>query len=101
MIVEVYHAVHGPRTHVATVNAPTDDIHLALEYAWRWTQNIHDSWSRPGGKDHCPHITVRALLPIHNNVIMGLRSSMVGDIFIVDGQTWKVDGWGFSEQKNG
>ena len=48
MIVQVtYNNDFGGTPHAAAeVNAPTNDINEALEYAFRWTQNISGSWSK-------------------------------------------------------
>jgi hypothetical protein len=77
----------------------------ALEYAWRRTNNIEGSWSRgptiklPGldgeeydNPDYSPDVEVIVPLPVDDmNRPMGLRSSMVGDRFIViDGKHKRV-----------
>ena len=92
--VEVY---HGP-VHVASVETPYADPYDALEFAWRYTQNISGSWSRPGNPDHRDAVTVRAMLPIIDGREYGLRSSMMGDRFIFEGVTYVVAACGFEEQ---
>jgi hypothetical protein len=96
MIVEVYHDA----THVASVDVrPILKFIDALEYAYRWTQNIEGSWSKPGNADSNENVTVRAPLPVHptSGRIMGLRSSMVGDRFTIGDRTWRVASFGFEE----
>ena len=53
MIVQVtYNNDFGGTPHAAAeVNAPTNNINEALEYAFRWTQNITGSWSKKIGDD--------------------------------------------------
>lgn len=89
MLVDVFH----DGKHVASVSGQFANQGAALEYAYRWTQNIEGSWS-------CgPEITLRSGQVIDNRdynqaVIwkapleggMGHRSSMVGDTFTVADQ---------------
>ena len=95
MIVQVTYNNHfgGTPYSAAEVDAPTKDIHQALEYAFRWTQNISGSWSRKIGEDANDNVKVLH----YNNDGSGLRSSMVGDEFLVDGKTFKVAMFGFEE----
>jgi hypothetical protein len=95
MIVEVY--FHG--VHMATVNAQdADSEEAALEFAWRYTQNIDGSWSRYGSPDwHPTAMTVHAPLPVHNGKTYGHRSSMVGDRFKIGARAWLVGSMGFKE----
>lgn len=65
--------------NAASVKANTNDVNKALEYAYRWTQNIMGSWSNKIGEDANDNVTVLH----YNNSGMGLRSSMVGDTFTV------------------
>lgn len=92
MQVEVYH----DEVHVATVNTPHEFVSEALEYAWRWTQNINGSWSRPNNADSNDSVVVHAALPTHNGRILGLRSSMIGDTFRINGRSWMVSSFGFT-----
>ena len=77
------------------------DVMEALEYAYRWTNNVMGSWSRPektfeNGEtngDYNPFVTT--LAPLHNG--MGLRSTSMGDEMICDGKTFKVAMFGFEE----
>lgn len=102
---------------VATVDIPDDvqgeaDDLDALEYAYRWTQNIHGSWSR-GAKLPDSHVSFThdnpdwnervkriADLPTHLGETLGLRSTSAGDFMSIstkDGQIrrYKVVSVGF------
>lgn len=106
--VDVYHGPN-PTDHVATVACPYDTVDEALEYAWRWTQNIDGSWSKYGDPDWNPNVKRIAALPSRmvNGVKheMGLRSSMMGDRMIVtrspssshDGEIYTVAAIGFEK----
>jgi hypothetical protein len=93
-------------TDVALVNANSkESVEEALEYAYRYTNNVMGSWSIPeqylplrdGGTtengDYNPDVTVLCTRP--NG--MGLRSSMIGDRFIIDDVVYKCDVFGFKE----
>ena len=94
MQVYVYHAERNRETGdvesqnlVAEVNLPSSitDQDEALEYAYRWTQNIMGSWSRDDiadNPDYNPN-HVNRIAPL-NEGGMGLRSSMMGDQFVVE-----------------
>ena len=60
MIVQVtYNNDFGGTPHAAAeVNAPTNNINEALEYAFRWTQNISGSWSKKIGDDANDNVKV-------------------------------------------
>ena len=81
--------------NAAEVNTPTNDINEALNYAFRWTQNISGSWSNKIGDDANDNVKVL----YHNFDGSGLRSSMVGDEFLADGKTFKCMPLGFEEVK--
>ena len=72
-------------TRVAVVNADTTNEKAALEYAYRWTQNIMDSWSLKMENDGNDDVEVVGELPVVDGKTYGLRSSMVGDRFYVEG----------------
>lgn len=86
-------------TDVAEVAAEGfTDVDEALEYAYRWTNNVMGSWSRDDiedNSDYNPNVTRLAPLVERNGRIFGLRSSMMGDQMIVDGTTYKVAAFGF------
>ena len=93
-------------TAVALVHIPTNpksgiiDIEDALEYAYRWTNNVMGSWSikkeffddgEPNG-DFNPNVKVMA--PLHEGG-MGLRSTSVGDQMLVGNKKYVVASFGF------
>ena len=94
---------------VAEVNVwHTEDIDEALEYAYRWTNNISGSWSiklrdmtlRDGtmfeNGDYNDDVTV--LRPLHKGE-MGLRSTSMFDRMVLNGKTYKVSMVGFTEME--
>ena len=105
MKVTVFHqgADKGEYTRVAVVNAPMTDVNAALEYAYRYTNNVMGSWSiqkeflpmRDGtlgiNGDYNKNVTVLR----HRPDGMGQRSTMMGDRMVVDGQTYEVAFAGF------
>jgi hypothetical protein len=101
MLVRVYH----DRQHVATVDAPTEEIPFALQCAWRRTNNIKGAWSWgerfPDGSpnpDYSGNVKVHILPPVYKvngYSIYGLRSSMMGDFFVVNDQTYRMTYDGF------
>tara|TARA_R110002020_G_scaffold315345_1_gene530499 strand:+ start:245 stop:595 length:351 start_codon:yes stop_codon:yes gene_type:complete len=91
-------------TDVAEVNASDfKDVDAALEYAYRYTNNVMGSWSikeqflpmRDGNEmpngDYNDDVTVLR----HRPDGMGQRSSMMGDRMIVDGKTYEIAAFGF------
>ena len=73
----------------------------ALEYAYRWTNNVMGSWSikeeffddgEPNG-DYNPNVTVMA--PLEEG--MGIRSTSVGDQILMGTKKYKVAMLGFKE----
>ena len=86
MEVTVCHKDHETNAfvRVAVVNADTTDESAALEYAYRWTQNIMDSWSLKMENDGNDDVEVVGELPVYDGKTYGLRSSMMGDRFYVD-----------------
>ena len=88
MKVTVYHKdFENPNsfTRVAVVNADTDKPKEALNYAYRWTQNIMDSWSLKMENDGNDDVEVVGELKVIDGKTYGLRSSMIGDRFYVEG----------------
>ena len=92
MIVKVLHREQEGYDEVAVVDAPTDfDVDQALEYAYRWTNNIEGSWSKKIGAD------------ANDNVIavkfredgLGLRSTMSLDRMEIDNKLYEVAPFGF------
>ena len=88
---------------VAEVTAPADtsSVESALEYAYRWTNNVMGSWSRKqevfedgsANGDLNDRVVVKA--PLHDG--MGLRSTSMGDMMHVDGRSFEVAMMGFQE----
>lgn len=88
---------------VAFVEVPDGtDAMDAMEYAYRWTNNVMGSWSRkekffdngePNG-DYNDAVTVMA--PLHEGG-MGLRSTSMGDQMLVGNKKFKVGMFGFEE----
>lgn len=62
-----------------------------LEYAYRWTQNIMDSWSLKMPMDGNDDVTVMGDISSG----MGLRSTSVGDQILVGTEKYVVAGFGF------
>ena len=97
----IHKAFEDTPVTVAEVETTHTDVMEALEYAYRWTNNVMGSWSRPektfeNGEtngDYNPFVTT--LAPLHNG--MGLRSTSMGDEMICDGKTFKVAMLGFEE----
>lgn len=91
-----------PRT-VAFVDVPVDTvaagIDACLEYAFRWTQNIADSWSMKGERDGNDNVIVMADLPVSQRTgqVMGLRSTSVNDQILLGNKKYRVAFAGFEE----
>jgi hypothetical protein len=117
MIINVFHKSYnafGQETgyeHVANVYPPMhNDINEALEYAYRYTQNLDGSWSMGemindysnpmfmiDNPDYNPDIEVVKPISTYNGRPCGHRSSSVGDIFIIAGVNYEVASFGFKE----
>ena len=82
----------SPRT-VAFVEVGERIGNDALEYAYRWTQNIMDSWSLKMPEDGNDDVTVMG--EIVNG--MGIRSTSVGDQILMGTKKYKVAFAGFEE----
>ena len=90
---EITGAVEG-YTPVAVVDAYAfNAVEEALEYAYRYTNNVMGSWSLKIGEDANDDVTVL----VKREDGMGLRSSMMGDRFEVDGVDYRVAMVGFKE----
>ena len=63
----------------------------ALEYAYRWTQNIFDSWSLKMPEDGNEDVTVMGDISSG----YGLRSTSVGDQVLVGTEKYVVASMGF------
>lgn len=80
----------GDAIKVAEVNVThTTEVMEALEYAYRWTNNVMGSWSRDekvfsnGEKNGDFNPDVTRIAPLHKDG-MGLRSTSMGDHMWVD-----------------
>ena len=108
MQITVQHINQDPATgnvlgfdNVAEVSVyHTKDIDEALEYAYRYTNNIDGSWSMKIGSDANDDVTVLAPLPVYNGRTYGLRSTSMFDRMVVNGKTYKVSMVGFTEMEN-
>ena len=92
MKVTVIHMPHPADTEsvavqVAEVTIPAEikSESEACEYAYRWTQNILGSWSKKFYENADNNDNVKVLAPLLeiDGELYGLRSSMMGDHFIV------------------
>lgn len=82
----------SPRT-VAFVEVGDRIGDEALEYAYRWTQNIFDSWSLKMPEDGNDDVTVMG------EIIdgMGIRSTSVNDQILMGTKKYRVAFAGFEE----
>ena len=85
-----------PRT-VALVEVGDRTGTSALEYAYRWTQNIMDSWSLKMDQDGNDDVTVIGELPVVDGQTYGLRSTSMGDQMLLGTTKYKVSMVGFEE----
>ena len=90
----IHTAFEDAPSTVAFVNVPEDmTLSQKLEYAYRWTQNIFDSWSLKMPEDGNDDVTVMG--EIVNG--MGIRSTSVGDQILMGTKKYKVAFAGFEE----
>ena len=95
---------------VAAVTFDGNDINAGLNYAYRWTNNIDGSWSKGeefvmdgqlyDNPDFNENVKVLAPLRKFMGRTIGHRSSSVGDMMVVDGETYKVASFGFEKMEN-
>lgn len=90
--------VNVPSYQLGFKDAETD----ACEYAFARTQNIFGSWSKgpvfedgEHNEDYSENVQVIADLPTYMGRTLGHRSSMVGDLFVVNGNIYVCKGIGF------
>ena len=96
MRVAVFHKEGDSFDRMATVHAPGTDVMEALEYAYRYTNNIHGSWSRDdieGNADWNENVT--QIAPLVDG--MGHRSTSVRDRMLVEGEWYEVAPFGFEK----
>ena len=71
-------------------------LNQKLEYAYRWTQNIMDSWSLKLPQDGNDDVTVVGELTVdENGQKWGLRSTSMGDQMLVGNKKYVVAMMGF------
>ena len=93
----IHTAFEDTPSTVAFVNVPEFPTLIeTLEYAYRWTQNIMDSWSLKMPEDGNDAVTVVG--DISDGY--GLRSTSVGDQILVGTEKYVVAPFGF-ETLNG
>ena len=98
-ITVVHKAFEDTPIIVAEVTAPADagSVESALEYAYRWTNNVMGSWSRDDLEDNGDYNpAVKRVADLHESG-MGLRSTSMGDMMHVDGRSFEVAMMGFQE----
>ena len=83
----------SPRTVALVQTKEGMTLNEKLEYAYRWTQNIMDSWSLKMPQDGNDDVTVMGEIVDG----MGLRSTSVGDQMLVGTTKYKVAMCGFEE----
>jgi len=104
MKVSVIHSAFGDTPHVvAFVDVPDGtETNEALEYAYRWTNNVMGSWSRKeqffedGSENGDYNENVTVMAPLHEGG-MGLRSTSMGDQMLVGTTKYEVAMVGFEE----
>ena len=82
-----------PRTVAFVKTKEGMTLNEKLEYAYRWTQNIMDSWSLKMPQDGNDDVTVMGEIVDG----MGLRSTSVGDQILVGNTKYKVAFCGFEK----
>ena len=88
----IHTAFESKPSTVAFVNVKEDMTLIEkLEYAYRWTQNIMDSWSLKMPEDGNDDVTVMG--DISDGY--GLRSTSVGDQMLVGNKKYVVASFGF------
>ena len=88
----IHTAFEDKPSTVAFVNVKEDMTLIEkLEYAYRWTQNIMDSWSLKMPEDGNDDVTVMGDISSG----YGLRSTSVGDQMLVGNKKYVVASFGF------
>ena len=91
---------------VAVVEAPCTDVDEALEYAYRYTNNINGSWSKGEtiewngetheNPDYNENVEFVGEYPVgKDGTVYGARSTSVGDVMFADSSKYEVAGFGF------
>lgn len=87
----IHTAFEDTPSTVAFVDAPEGTLIQQLEYAYRWTQNIMDSWSLKMPEDGNDAVTVMGDISSGR----GLRSTSMGDQMLIGNQKYVVAAFGF------
>ena len=96
MRIAVFHKEGDSFDRMCVVEAPCTDVMEALEYAYRWTNNINGSWSRDDLEDNADrNENVTEIAPLVNG--MGHRSTSVGDRLLAEDGWYEVAGFGFDK----
>lgn len=96
MRVTVFHKEDQAFNRMCVVEAPSNNIEDALEYAYRWTNNINGSWSRDDIKNNADwNENVTEIAPLEDGY--GHRSSMMQDRFLTEDGWYEVAGFGFKK----
>lgn len=96
MRVVVFHKEGDSFDRMCVVETPNDDLELALEYAYRWTNNIHGSWSRDLDQYNADkNENVTEIAPLVDG--MGHRSTMMGDRLLTEEGQFEVAFFGFDK----
>ena len=83
---------------VALVDIPEGGSDIeSLEYAYRWTNNVMGSWSLREGEDCNERVTVIGTYHELDGKVFGLRSTMMDDMMILNGELWRVATMGFDK----
>ena len=83
----------NPPYEAASVEYDTEATLLEnLEFAYRWTQNLQDSWSK--NMEHDGHERVTCLVDLTGR--LGLRSTSMGDTVSIGDIMYVVAGVGFT-----
>lgn len=102
MRIAVYHSTDRLGTsfdRMCTVEAPQTDVYEALEYAYRYTNNINGSWSRNDIANNADwNELVTDIAPLVNG--MGHRSTSMFDRMLVEGEWYEVAAMGFEKMYN-
>lgn len=99
MRITVFHAVDRYATsfdRMCVVEAPCTDVMDALEYAYRWTNNISGSWSRDDIEDNGDwNENVTEIAPLKDGY--GHRSTSMHDRMLCEDGWYEVDVFGFKK----
>ena len=94
LVAVIHTKFEGEPSTVAFVKVPEDaeTITDKLEYAYKWTNNIHGSWSLKIGNDANPNVTVIGDI---KDGTLGIRSTSVGDQMLLGTEKYVVARMGF------